>query len=342
MLVVVSNSAEDGHDTGAFHPERPARTRAAQDGLVEAGIRDALVELPTRDATFEELERVHDAAYLRDLEALCHSGGGGLDRDTPVSPGSWATSLRSAGAGIVAATALADEQGDVGFVLTRPPGHHARPGRGMGFCLLNNVAVTAAHLVAHGERVLVYDWDVHHGNGTQDVFWDEPRVLFVSMHQRGLFPGTGSPEEVGGPAAIGTTLNIPVPALATGDLIRHAHDTIALPAIDAFEPTWVLVSAGFDGHRADPLADLALTSGDYADLTVELLSVTPRANRMIFFLEGGYDLDALRWSVGAVGATALGESYRPEAASSGGPGHGMVDDVGARRAAALRAAAAPG
>jgi acetoin utilization deacetylase AcuC-like enzyme len=338
MLVVVSNVADDGHDTGAFHPERPARTRAAHDGLVDAGLYDALLHVPTREATTAELSLVHDPSYLQRLEVLCRSGGGDLDPDTPIVPGSWRTSLLSAGAGLEAVASLDGGRAEVGFVLTRPPGHHALPERGMGFCLLNNVAVTAAHLAERGERVLVFDWDVHHGNGTQAVFWDDPRVLFVSFHQRGLFPGGGFPEEVGGPNATGTTLNVPLPAYATGDVFRHGYETIALPIIEAFDPTWVLVSAGFDGHRADPLADLALTSGDYADLAASLGAVVATAGRLLFFLEGGYDLDALRTSVGAVAATALGERWRPEAASTGGPGIGMVDAMGARHRSAVEAA----
>jgi len=192
MLAVSSNVTGDHHDTGPSHPERPARTRAAVDGLVEAGLWDAVIDIPPRPATEAELAAVHDVTYLRHLREWCAAGGGEIDlAPTIISRGSWETSLLSAGAGLETMAALQAGRADVGFVITRPPGHHALPGEGMGFCLLNNVAITAAALVSAGERVLIFDWDVHHGNGTQAVFWNDPRVLFVSFHQRGLYPGTG-------------------------------------------------------------------------------------------------------------------------------------------------------
>ncbi|HVF33236.1 MAG TPA: histone deacetylase [Acidimicrobiales bacterium] len=337
MLLVVSNAGADDHDTGPGHPERPSRTRVATDGLVEAGLHDAVVAEAAAPADRDDLVRVHLPAYVDGLERLCASGGGDLDPDTPTVRGSWATALSSAGAGLQAVQGLAEGRADAALVLTRPPGHHALPQRGMGFCLFNNIAVTAASLTARGERVLIVDWDVHHGNGTQAAFYDDPRVLFVSLHQRGLYPHSGFADEVGGPEAAGLTMNLPLPAGTTGDVLLAALDTTVAPVVDAFAPTWVLVSAGFDGHRADPLADFGLSAGDFADLATRVAQFAPAPGRLLLFLEGGYDLDALRASVGAAAAAVLGERYRPEGSTAGGPGMESLHLLRQRRAEALEA-----
>jgi acetoin utilization deacetylase AcuC-like enzyme len=323
MLLVAAAPDLDHHDTGPAHPERPARVRAALAGIDEAGLRDAVVALEPRRASEEELVRVHPVEYLRALRAFCEAGGGMLDPDTGASPGSWDTALLAAGAALTAVDALANGEGSVAFVAARPPGHHASADVPMGFCLLNNVAVAAAALAARGERVLIVDWDVHHGNGTQDIFWDDPRVLYVSTHQSPLYPGTGAANETGGPGAPGLTLNVPLPPGATGDVLLAALDIAVAPAVQRFAPTWVLVSAGFDAHRADPLAALELSAGDFADVARRVAQFAP-AGRLALLLEGGYDLDALRMSVGASLAAALGEDFRPEHATSGGPGEDAV------------------
>jgi acetoin utilization deacetylase AcuC-like enzyme len=320
VLLVASHPELDHHDAGAGHPERPERVRAALAGIDDAGLDDAVIALAPRRATMDELARVHDPSYLEALRVFCASGGGHLDPDTVAGPGSWDTALLAAGAVLAALEALGDGRGDVAFVAARPPGHHALRDTPMGFCLLNNVAVGAAFLAGRGERVVIVDWDVHHGNGTQAIFWDDPRVLYVSTHQWPLYPGTGRAGETGGPGAPGLTVNVPLPPGATGDVVLRAFDEVISPAIDRFAPTWTLVSSGFDAHRDDPLANLGLTAGDFADVAGRVRDLTAGPGRLALILEGGYDLDALRRSVGASLAATLGTSFRPEPSSSGGPG----------------------
>jgi acetoin utilization deacetylase AcuC-like enzyme len=306
-------------------------------GIDEAGLRDAVVALEPRRATEEELAIVHPVSYLDALRAFCEAGGGRLDPDTGAGPGSWDTALLAAGAVLAAVDALTAGVGDVAFVAERPPGHHASAEVPMGFCLLNNVAVAGATLAQRGERVLIVDWDVHHGNGTQDIFWDDPRVLYVSTHQSPLYPGTGTADETGGPHAPGLTVNVPLPAGATGDVLLEALDTVVAGAVERFAPTWVLVSAGFDGHRADPLAGMALSAGDFADLARRVRGFAPKAGRLALVLEGGYDLDALRLSAGATLAAVMEADFRPEPPTAGGPGRDAVQ-AAARAAEAVRQA----
>ena len=196
----------------------------------------------------------------------------------------------------------------------------------MGFCLFNNVAVTAAALVDRGERVLIADIDAHHGNGTQDIFYDDPRVLFVSWHQWPLYPGSGRIEETGSGAGAGTTLNIPLPPGSTGDHYRRALDDVVRAAVESFAPTWLLISAGYDAHRADPLASLGLTSGDYSDLVTQLAGLVGR-HRVIVFLEGGYDLGAIERSSAATVSALAGVGLHEEPATAGGPGATAVDNL---------------
>src|SRR5947209_7426670 len=306
MTVLVCTTAHaDHHEMPPWHPERPSRLRAVAAGLAALEAAEAITDLPARDASRAELERVHDPGYLDGLRDLCGVGGGELDPDTPVAPGSWATALTAAGAGLAALDALRDGASSAAFVAVRPPGHHATMTRGMGFCLLNNVAVTAAAIAAGGERVAIVDWDVHHGNGTQDIFWDHPSVLYASIHQWPAYPGTGRAADVGGEHA-GGIVNVPLPPRASGGAALGAVDRIIGPAIAAFAPDWVLISAGFDAHRDDPLADLAWTAGDYALLTRRVLDLAPMAGRTIAFLEGGYDEAALTRCVASTVATLAG------------------------------------
>ena len=328
MLFLSAAPDLDDHQTGRGHPERPARVPAVLDGVRQANLTDAVVQLPSREVSAEELERVHTRQYLRMLQDFCAAGGGSLDADTVASAGSWTTALRAVGGALAAVEALAEANEGVAFVAHRPPGHHATADQAMGFCLLNTVAIAAGALLHRGERVAVLDWDVHHGNGTQDIFWDEPDLLYVSTHQSPLYPGTGEVTATGGAIAPGLTLNIPLPPGATGDVLLYALDEVIAPAVEEFRPTWLLVSSGFDAHQSDPLAHLALSAGDFGAMAARAKDFVPEPGRIVIVLEGGYDLPALTASTGAVLAAVLGETYRPEPATSGGPGKKAVDQAG--------------
>jgi acetoin utilization deacetylase AcuC-like enzyme len=321
-VLLVTDPRFVDHDTGRRHPESPARLGAVLDAL-DGPVRDgALVRVEPRAATAAELASVHNAEMLVRIEEAC-AAGARLDPDTVAVPASWEAAVLAAGAGLSAVERLDDGGGDAAFCVVRPPGHHATRANPMGFCLMNNIAVTARSLADRGERVLIADVDAHHGNGTQDVFYDDPRVLFVSWHQWPLYPGTGAVDENGSGAGVGTTINIPLPPGATGDRYRSALDEVVAAAVEAFGPTWLLISAGFDGHRDDPLTSLGLTSGDYAALLEELVPLVPKG-RVIAFLEGGYDLDALGRCAAACAAVLSGEHPAAEPQTTGGPGGAAV------------------
>jgi acetoin utilization deacetylase AcuC-like enzyme len=322
VLLVTHERCLD-HLAGGGHPERPARLSAVVEGIRGAGLGDALAPVTPREATVDELTTVHAAAHVEAIEALCAAGGGRIDADTGASADSWDAARLAAGAGLEAVARLDAGEADAAFCAVRPPGHHATPTRAMGFCLFNNVAIAAATLAARGERVLVVDYDAHHGNGTQDAFWDDPRVAYVSLHQWPLYPGTGALDEVGGRHALGLTTNLPMPVGATGDAYLAAVDEVVAPLAAAFGATWLLLSAGFDAHRADPLTGLGLSAGDYAELTARLCALVAPGRR-VAFLEGGYDLDALAGSAAACVAALAGERLEPEPPTSGGPGRDVV------------------
>jgi acetoin utilization deacetylase AcuC-like enzyme len=316
------------HIAGPAHPERPARLGAVLDGSREAGIADGLVALEPREATRAELELVHPAEHLDRISAMCAAGGGRIDADTTVSSGSWRATVLAAGAGLAAIEAL--DRGDHGataaFCAVRPPGHHATPDRSMGFCIVSNVAIAAATLAARGERVMIVDYDAHHGNGTQDAFYRDPRVLYVSFHQWPLYPGTGSVREIGDGDGMGTTLNIPMPPFSTGDRYLEAIDGVVSQVARRFAPTWLIISAGFDAHRDDPITDLGLSAGDYHLITERLLQFAPPGRRLVM-LEGGYDLDALRNGSAAALSALMGRVHQPEPPTSGGPGDHVASGV---------------
>ncbi len=297
------------HLTGAHHPERPSRLSAVLAAATDHQLVDALVPLEPSAATREDLERVHPAWYIDRIDEMADAGGGWIDADTAMSSKSAAAARLAAGAGLTAVDALRNGDARAAFCAVRPPGHHATRTQSMGFCLVSNIAIVAAALADGGERVWIFDFDAHHGNGTQDVFYEDPRVLFVSTHQWPLYPGTGRRTETGSGPGVGTTLNMPLPPHATGDV---------------YLATWLLISAGFDAHRDDPITELGLTAGDFAALTCRALQFVP-SGRVLAMLEGGYDLDALTASTRAVLGVLTGETVTTEAASNGGPGADAVD-----------------
>jgi len=248
------------HRAPSGHPERPARAEAVRAALIAAGIADRGVHVATRVATDEELARVHRGGYLDDLAKQLPGRSGWLDPDTYFSPGTWEAARAAVGSVCELATDVLRGELAHGIAVVRPPGHHATPDRAMGFCLLNNVAAGAAAARAAGAaRVAIVDWDVHHGNGTQDIFWDDPSVLYLSVHQFPYYPGTGAPTEIGGERARGATVNVGLPSGAGDGDYAAVFDHVFLPALDRFRPDLVLISAGFDAFEHDPLAGMRVT-----------------------------------------------------------------------------------
>ena len=320
------------HDAGAGHPERPERLEAVRRGLRDAGLDEDLVRLAPRAAAPEELLRVHTAAHV----ARIASGAGRhvrFDPDTAAGPRSHAAALAAAGAVVDAVERVLDGSLDRAFCAVRPPGHHATPGRPMGFCLLNNVAIGAAAALARGlKRVAVIDFDVHHGNGTQEAFWRDPRVLFVSSHQFPYYPGTGALDEVGEGDGRGFTVNLPMPAGLGDAEFRRAYRQIVEPIGRTFDPELVLVSAGFDIHRDDPLGGMGVTAAGFAELMDVCLAVAAGAarGRLVAVLEGGYDLDGIAEASAAVVGRMLG---RPVPALDAAPRPGFEKLLDAYRTA---------
>ena len=295
-VLSVTHPVFEFHTTGRNHPERPARLKASLRGVRDSPLE--VVDMLAPEAERELLELVHSSGYIEHIKAFCESGGGPLDADTRTVAASWEAAIRSVGAGPAAVEALVAGLADTAFLTVRPPGHHALRASAMGFCLFNNIAVTALMLTERGYRVAVVDWDVHHGNGSEETFRLHEDILYISFHQYPFYPGTGGLVDTGvGPGA-GRAVNVPVPAGTAGDLYRQAFPHMVLPVLRAFAPDWVLVSAGYDAFAGDPLAELMLLPSDYAFMSASLVEAVP-ANRTIFFLEGGYDLDGIQSCVAA-------------------------------------------
>jgi len=328
VLLVVTDDRFFDHDAGPSHPERPDRLTAALDGIVLAGASEAVEQVAPRRALDSEITGVHHQTLLDRIRGLSEAGGGRIDADTSVSEASFDAACRAAGAVLTATERLRPSNSvyEAAYCIVRPPGHHATPDRSMGFCLFNSVAIAARSLCDAGQRVAIVDFDAHHGNGTQEAFVDDPGVLYTSIHQSPLYPGSGGISEVGVGRGQGFTVNIPLPPGATGDVALMAVDGVIGPAIESFCPDWLLISAGFDGHRNDPLTQLCYSSGDIADLMARLVPMVAPA-RVITVLEGGYDLEAIRDSSAATVGAMVGESCRPENSTSGGPGADVVEAV---------------
>ncbi len=297
------------HEAPGYHPECPERLSAILEAIDAAPIGRRVRPFPARPATVAELERAHDAGYVRRALDALSQGSGYFDPDTYFSSGTRAAALGAVGGCLDAAQALAAGELELAFGAVRPPGHHATRRSAMGFCIFNNIAVTAAGLLAAGtERILIFDFDVHHGNGTQDIFWKDPRVLFISCHLWPHYPGSGLPMELGEGPGRGYTINLPFPQGTGNAEYRSTVEELVEPLAQRFEPQAVLVSAGYDGHRDDPLGGLTLDEDGYRMMGGRLRQIADRhaKGRLMFFLEGGYNLEAQAASVVATleGATA--------------------------------------
>jgi acetoin utilization deacetylase AcuC-like enzyme len=291
------------HDPGRFHPERPERLKVLLD--LAGGLDPSAFRLmPPRAAALDEIASVHDRSYIDLVRSTSATNRHALDGDTVTSRDSFGVGLLAAGGFLALLDAIAAGEAASGFALVRPPGHHALADRAMGFCLFNTVAIGAHHVrrLYGAKRVLVMDWDVHHGNGTQDAFYLDPSVLYLSTHQYPFYPGTGAAEETGAGAGEGFTVNVPLPAGCGDEEYFAVFKDIVVPIADKYAPDWILVSAGFDPHRRDPLGGMNVSEAGFGALAAMLLGLAEKhaGGRIAFLLEGGYDLAALKNSVAAV------------------------------------------
>jgi acetoin utilization deacetylase AcuC-like enzyme len=316
MTALLADPFVKEHHTGHDHPERPDRYDAVLQALARTKLVDRMKRIRTREATESELAYCHTGSYIRtarrDIASVerRHGVSGLSTGDTTVSAQSWDVALRAAGGVMNAVDAVFDGTARNAFCVIRPPGHHATPDRGMGFCIFNNIAIGARHAQKkHGiERVLIADWDVHHGNGTQDTFYHDGSVFFFSTHQHPWYPGTGPASETGEGKGKGTTLNCPLPAGAGREEIAGAFHTLLTPAAEKFKPDLVMISAGFDSRMGDPLGRFRLSDADFAELTRMCLEIANKhaGGRMVAVLEGGYSLPGLGSAASAHVAELLG------------------------------------
>jgi len=283
------------HDTGG-HPEKAARLTAIMRTLKEGGLLEEVTRVDARDATRSELQEIHEGTYVERVRRIAEEGGAWLDGDTYVSSGSYDAAVRAAGGLLALLDSIMKGEVDDGFALVRPPGHHALPDRGMGFCIFNNVAIAASVAIArHGlNRVLIVDYDVHHGNGTSDAFYSDPSVLYFSAHQYPYYPGTGHWSETGVGEGEGYTVNVPLPTGVGDEGYRRVFEELLVPIALRYDPELILVSVGYDAHWRDPLAHMRLSLAGYGALASMLKELANEVceGRIGFTLEGGYDLEA--------------------------------------------------
>jgi acetoin utilization deacetylase AcuC-like enzyme len=284
------------HDTGPFHPENAGRLKAILDGLHQKGLWEKLMHMTPTAATEEQILLCHPKSHLDFIRECASRGSVQLDPDTQVSAHSFDAAMLAVGAAVQAVDGILENRFTNAFAAVRPPGHHATSNQAMGFCLFNNVAIAARHAVKNKGlgRVLIMDWDVHHGNGTQDIFYDDPSVIYISLHKKYHYPGTGSEQETGSGKATGTKINIALPGVP-GPKAYEEHFNRALARAKEFKPELILISCGFDAHENDPLGNLGLTSETYGRLTDTMIEFAQQFGhkRVFSILEGGYDYPAL-------------------------------------------------
>ena len=298
------------HNTGE-HVENSGRLESIISYLEKTKLKSQLIPISPRPATQSELTRIHDAHYITYIQSVARQGGGSLDSETKMSAGSYEAAIYAAGGAIRAAEAVMEDRVDSAFALVRPPGHHATPNRAMGFCLFNNIAIAAGYLISkYGlERLAIIDFDVHHGNGTQAAFETNPQVLYVSVHQHPLFPGTGNILESGSGEATGTKINIPLPPGCGDAEYKMAFEQIVIPAVRRFKPQFILVSAGYDSHWADDIAAMQVSVSGFVQIVkiIQGLAGEMCGGHLVLVLEGGYHLAALAASVAATFEVLLGK-----------------------------------
>ncbi len=302
------------HDNGPGHPERPERLQAAMRVMEKTGLIDKVDVVSPRDATEREIELVHPVRHIAKVKEVAEAGGGWLDPDTHVGPRSYDAALRSAGAALEGIERILSGAADNAFCLVRPPGHHATADRGMGFCLFNNNAIASRFALEEFgiSRIFIIDWDAHHGNGIQDIFYEEPRVLYISLHQFPHYPGSGNYQQVGSGKGEGYTVNFPLPAHSGEEAYLAAFDQVILPIARQYEPELVLICAGYDGHFNDPLCSMYLSAMNFAAMAERIKDLAEEVcgGKLMASLEGGYDLAGIAASIANTIAVMAGDETR--------------------------------